>query len=451
MFRPSQLSGTLVRGGYSAIRPASRSAWLVGLTSLALVALTSRIPDLLLSPGAPVVDTGEVTLRSTLVTAPIYLLFVILGLSQPNSLLRLVRHCWPLMLLLGLAVASSTWSSDPGVTLRKSLSFSASAMVGVFMVARVGPIAALRALIWFLAICVLISALLAVLAPSFAVHQGGLLEPPEFSGLWRGVFANKNQLGQIAALALALITLSGRGVFRSEAAKWAIAGAALGCLAMSQSGGGIATTFILFLSYAYLRFLRTLGQGAQKLAIFSAILMFVPVVLAAEYLAGTALGLLGKDPTLTGRTLLWEIVSAFAVRDVWFGAGYWTGFQGIRPHLLAALGWNPPNAHNTFLDVVIALGVLGLAAFMLMLAHFGRSSISIASAQRTEAASLKQAPYFLFVFAVVLSAAESSMITERHAVAVAVFLGYAAAQALFTAPETLGAENAPLPQPPNHC
>ena len=97
-----------------------------------------------------------------------------------------------------------------------------------------------------------------------------------------------------------------------------------------------------------------------------AILLFVglsAVVLFGAVYYREILLLLGKDPTLTGRTGIWKLVIASAVKRPILGFGYrafWTGLQGESAHLALTEGWSPTGAHNGFLDVWLNLGLVGL-------------------------------------------------------------------------------------------
>ena len=71
--------------------------------------------------------------------------------------------------------------------------------------------------------------------------------------------------------------------------------------------------------------------------------------------------LIGEDPTLTGRTLLWDELVKIAEQRRFLGSGYggfWIG--NIGNNLWEIFQWNPGQAHNGYLDVYIDLGIVGL-------------------------------------------------------------------------------------------
>ena len=78
---------------------------------------------------------------------------------------------------------------------------------------------------------------------------------------------------------------------------------------------------------------------------------------------------IGRDPTLTGRTQLWDFVQAMIDQRPLHGYGYHAFFDlpGLQEHLLALVGWPAPNAHSGYLEVWLGLGLVGLALTITLL------------------------------------------------------------------------------------
>ena len=89
----------------------------------------------------------------------------------------------------------------------------------------------------------------------------------------------------------------------------------------------------------------------------------VLVLVAAEWAFGiyaNALQLLGKDATLTDRTLLWRDLLSVKVNPL-FGTGFESFWLGERFRKLAESRWWQPNqAHNGYLETYLNLGLVGL-------------------------------------------------------------------------------------------
>ena len=79
------------------------------------------------------------------------------------------------------------------------------------------------------------------------------------------------------------------------------------------------------------------------------------------------LSVLGKDATLTGRTVLWSAVVERIEDRPLLGYGYsafWeaTGVQSEQ--VRTAVGWDTPHSHNGLLDVWLDLGLIGVLALV---------------------------------------------------------------------------------------
>jgi O-antigen ligase len=77
--------------------------------------------------------------------------------------------------------------------------------------------------------------------------------------------------------------------------------------------------------------------------------------------------ILGRDPTLTDRTGIWEVVLQFQKNSV-FGAGYESFWLGERLLKIWESGYGKINqSHNGFLQVYLELGIIGLILIALFL------------------------------------------------------------------------------------
>jgi len=72
------------------------------------------------------------------------------------------------------------------------------------------------------------------------------------------------------------------------------------------------------------------------------------------------LTLLGRNPTLTGRTAVWETLLAHAVNP-WVGAGYENFWIGERVELFNRLLGGLNQAHNGYIEIYLNMGFTGLA------------------------------------------------------------------------------------------
>jgi O-antigen ligase len=335
---------------------------------------------------------------------PIYGVMLALALSRPaqyGSLWLGMAMGAPLVLL---AIASSQWSIEPDVTLRRSTTLALTTLFGFYLAARFSW----RSLIELAAAAILISAagsLVAALAfPSFGVNH--TIHP----GAWQGLFDQKNVLG--ATMARGALAAGCAAVLVPER-RWFWVGGALLCALMTI--GSTSTTSLLGLLVAAACFpavaaLRTRGAAA------------VVTVWAVLAVALAALGLfvfapelffeaVGKDATLTGRTDIWELVGHKIRERPMLGYGFsafWADKDyGPGAAISAQLQWSIPTAHNGWLETLLQFGMVGL---VMVAVHFGVAFITGLARLQTQPDGWWSVPYLL-VF-LVFSLSESSVIQQ---------------------------------------
>jgi O-antigen ligase len=80
----------------------------------------------------------------------------------------------------------------------------------------------------------------------------------------------------------------------------------------------------------------------------------------------TLLEMMNRNEGFSGRFEIWDAVWLSILKKPWLGYGFdafWQGMQGESANVLLAVGWAPGYAHNGFLDLVLDLGLIGLAVF----------------------------------------------------------------------------------------
>jgi O-antigen ligase len=76
------------------------------------------------------------------------------------------------------------------------------------------------------------------------------------------------------------------------------------------------------------------------------------------------LAALGRDPTFTNRTRIWQLALEYIARRPWFGYGYggfWRADSADANIFWAALGFKTPHAHNGWLELMLGMGIAGAA------------------------------------------------------------------------------------------
>ena len=106
--------------------------------------------------------------------------------------------------------------------------------------------------------------------------------------------------------------------------------------------------------------------SAAVLSVWAVVTGLAALFLIVTILAPLVFQLLGKAPTLTGRTDIWRALAEPIAQRPWFGWGYqafWTDTSLTSPvdRVESIMeGFRPPDAHSTPIDIRLQLGLVGL-------------------------------------------------------------------------------------------
>lgn len=304
--------------------------------------------------------------------------------------------------ICALAVASTLWSIDPGLTLRRSLALTGTTLFAVVFAGMFDERGVLTILTRFFVLYLLVTALIAVVAPDMAFHQASDPVYSEHAGRLRGTYAHKNDLGHYLGLALCvLIAVGDTGASRTLRRVAIVVGAGLLVLSGSVSSM-ISTAGALGVLALVLIYFRTANA---LLRAFLVVLLGIVVPLALFVAFWTpalvvVLEFFGRDPTLTARTDIWHYV-IIAGQPTWLlGAGYGAGWQKAAPILAASPFMDPGNAHNGYLQGWLEIGVVGVGLALAYVVVSGRAALrlmAITPGQRTAVLGFTVAAYFAIV------------------------------------------------------
>lgn len=297
---------------------------------------------------------------------------ILLGLYSGFTVLLLSRERlravlflgYPLISLLAWTAASTAWSIDPSVTLRRSVALAETVVLGVYLGLRY-DLRQLQRLICATAVVVLTASLiLGVIAPPLGL---------DFEGRLRGVTSHKNEIASFAALALLASVGQWRDCRGSSSAlptKLLIrlmVPLSLICIALAHSTGIVPVLAAAIMCLVF-------GQVVCRAS--SAIITMLPLGISVLILAvsfavsnsGAIAELLGKDSDISGRTLVWayaeKMIQAKPVLGYGLGA-FWTGGNSPGAVFWAITHLGVPHAHNGYLQLMLDVGIVGMALFLL--------------------------------------------------------------------------------------
>jgi len=166
---------------------------------------------------------------------------------------------------------------------------------------------------------------------------------------------------------------------------WVGCAVALVLVLISGSTGALVLLLIFVPLWPLYKALRWRYTAAVPFLI-TAVLLGSGAVILLLINAETVLAALGKNTTLTGRTVVWSAVLDMIRERPWLGYGYgafWRGVEGPSALVSLMTGADFSNAHNTILAVWIDLGLLGVSVFLLCLSWAVLRAITCARYTRT--------------------------------------------------------------------
>jgi exopolysaccharide production protein ExoQ len=321
------------------------------------------IASLVIHTGAPVaILTKLAGSGQSPISAYIWLLGALIGfalfVATPVRATLVGLRILPFVLLTGWVFATYFWSMSPFDTFRGAIYLAASHLTAVVMAARLEWRRILLLVTCALGLTVVPGALLAIAVPSFGrmseIHVGA----------WSGVWMEKQTMGFFSCqLMIAAATL-----FVADRKLWpALLFIPIGMLGVWGATGRSAMIIsaLALISIPVVLYY----NGGRRRAVFMPWLALVAAgLLAIAISGGTAnlLKLLGRSGDLTGRVEIWHEVKTLIISHSDTGYGYQAVWQMrdamTSPYqwIAAGTGFTPANAHSSWLDAQLGLGLPGL-------------------------------------------------------------------------------------------
>lgn len=349
----------------------------LGIPFLILVTQPSRwlVPFVILFVGlvpfggATLTDVAEGSLFRQIGWGAAFLTALFFAIRDPDGKLSVPWNWVPLpyILLLTYALVSVAWSEQPMVSAKRAVQLLGVLFVALALVRHRKDSSAFSLFAWP-GLFYLLLGIVAVAMPTLAFDP---------DGHYKGFTFTKNVWGQFALLMAMVFMFLALGKQRPRL-NWWLFGLASVSLFATRSATTI-TIYVVAISIVLLRSaairygakLQIVGLAGAIMGLASGFGYFLlhgdlPVQAVLE----VALGSVGKDTTLTGRTELWQMMGYEIVRHPWLGAGYggfWLGLEGPSYTIVRHFSWLPGQAHNGYIDVTNGIGFVGLALLLVLL------------------------------------------------------------------------------------
>jgi len=287
---------------------------------------------------------------------------------------RVEKGAWLLLALAVFLTLSTLWSIDPITSARRGILYFLWAIGAIGLANCFEGDEFLRLFSNVCLVAAILSVALLLVSPGNVLMADGAL---------RGVFTHKSVLGQAMATG-ALLSLYRIRVDERSKLPGLLMLLLFFCVTLAaRSMTSLLTVVALCSAEGVIALMRR--GGTARLAGIGLIGILVPVVFVGAVFPDQILEMLGKDPTLTGRSDLWGfVVQAIAQRPIlgWGLLAFWTPDNPIAIGISTTLGWIVPQAHNGLLEMLLDVGILGTIFFACL---FTRNVIIAVSCMNTGA------------------------------------------------------------------
>lgn len=302
------------------------------------------------------------------------LLIVLLITTRAKEVGRVCLKSGLLFVLPAISVVSILWSQNPGHTLVNAINLTLTTLFAVYLYIRYTGEELISFLAFAAAGTLIMCAVSVVFVPSVGIDQ---LQ----DGAWRGIFSQKINCAVICVCYLLLALHYRARVLLEQLVRCVVLVLAPLFIVMSKSRTGwLLAAFALTLTLS-LQVLRRFGR-LDRIVVLMA--LAVPAGILSVILLGDStqlLSFMGKDPTMTQRTVIWSQVIPSIAKHPLIGYGYssfWSGLNSESIRTVLVTGWLQGQAQDGYLDLLLQLGIAGFIPFLWMVARaFSQSWRSI--------------------------------------------------------------------------
>ncbi len=301
-----------------------------------------------------------------MITLTRYLILFIGGLviiTQWKKSISIANQNKCLSILTIIILFSFLWSIYPVETAKDMREVLQMTVFALYFTMRFSLKEQLQIIAFTFSIGILFSIFFAIAVPSIGVHG------EDHPGAWKGIYDYKNTFGSMMVLStLAFFALPIDKPI-DHLYKWLGLGLSLTMMLMSTSKTSLVLSFLLILILILYRNFRWQGK-ITVVYLDIAILIFgcIGTVVFTQWVS--LLTGLGRDYTLTGRTLIWEVSVAMLRNSPLLGFGrgaFWapgSGYAIEAGRAVTPFGYIPPHGHNGFIDLALDVGYIGLSLFL---------------------------------------------------------------------------------------
>lgn len=293
------------------------------------------------------------------------------------------RNRWIGILFL-FSLVSIVWSDFPLVAFKRYLKAVGVGLMVLIILTEKQPLEAMRATVRRLTyihipLSIILIKYFGEIGRSYGVFEG------EVS--YQGVACNKNALGRLLIICGFFLfwelyeLLTKRGIKipfhkRKVGMYSGLIAMIVWLLIKAQSSTAIAV-LVIGIAVFLITGLPVLRKNVNSMGAFFFVGLLSLIILQSIFnITEVFVHFLGRNMTLTDRTLIWSDVLAMRTNPI-FGVGYESFWLGNRlAFMWSKWWWGPTETHNGFLETYLNLGLIGLILWLIVLFKFYRISLS---------------------------------------------------------------------------
>lgn len=302
-------------------------------------------------------NVGKQLIGVLLLLVGVYLL---LKVDKKLLFSMLIKSLW-WWVLIAFFLASIYWSYEPGITLRRSIAFITLVIASFCIVAHFNA----ESLMYFIAKAIFVAAVMGliylVISPSNALGGHG---EGERANMFIGIMGDKNAGARLYAYGI--LILVGLGNYRTRNHKIMLAVLGI-CLVFANSASAIVMVFAGVGLITLFKVMRTKSPSINLRRVVIITLLLAAAAVAVSFLYTFLLELLGRDPTLTNRTVIWGLLDEYIQAESTLGYGFGAFWVSDAVTSFVARWSFIGNAHSGYYEMLLYGGYVGLALVILLI------------------------------------------------------------------------------------
>ena len=286
---------------------------------------------------------------------------------------RLLRFVPPVWMFLAFCLLSTAWSLDPHQTLRFTAFYALIALIASVLAAAVTPRLLVRG--------VSLGGVLIILLSVGAVVQGhelalGLAPGGEHLVL-QGLYGNRNIMSYVLIVGLCAALADRHRTRAGFLGKLVLVAVYVSLFRWTDSATSLVVAAMVIAGAVFVWFAALIPANRRRTTLRWVLVLAGGVTVLVLFNLTRLFALLGRDSTLSGRSPLWgAIVDEWSARPlhgygwggVWTYAWFPADFSTVGSAINDAIGFPLNHGHNAVLDVLIQVGLVGVALYLLIVA-----------------------------------------------------------------------------------